>query len=65
MVAGGGRGAGAGPGRGGRGRMGGMSAGPGGDCVCANCGHKVPHERGVPCYQTKCPKCGTKMTRER
>lgn len=62
------RGDGTGPpsgGRGGGGRMGGPSAaGPGGNCVCPSCGHKVAHQVGVPCAQVKCPKCGTAMTRE-
>jgi len=49
---------------GGRGRMGGVGGGPGGNCVCPNCGKKAPHQRGVPCYQQKCPACGAKMTRE-
>ena len=53
-----------GRGRGGRGRMGGQfAAGPGGTCVCPKCKHKVPHQVGVPCYQMKCPKCGTLMVR--
>ena len=30
-------------------------------CVCPNCGYEMPHERGTPCSQIKCPKCGTKM----
>ncbi len=61
---GGGRGGGAGAGRGGGGgRMGGMGLGPGGECVCPACGEKAPHQRGVPCYQQKCPKCGQAMTR--
>ena len=51
------------PGRGGRGRMGGFGLGPGKECVCPNCGAKVPHQRGVPCYTLKCPKCGSRMTR--
>jgi predicted DNA-binding protein (UPF0251 family) len=59
-AAGGGRGMGRG---GGRGRMGGFALGPGGECVCASCGHTVSHQRGVPCYQMKCPKCGSPMTR--
>lgn len=65
-----GRGLGLGQGRGlgrggGRGRMGGNrpGAGPGGYCVCPNCGHKVPHQAGVPCYTLTCPKCGTQMLR--
>lgn len=47
----------------GRGRMGGFGAGPTGECVCPKCGYRAPHKRGVPCYQMKCPKCGTTMTR--
>jgi len=47
----------------GGGRMGGSAAGPSGECVCAKCKHKVPHEKGIPCYQMKCPECGAEMTR--
>jgi len=47
----------------GRGRQGGFGLGPGGDCVCPECGHKTAHARGQPCYQKTCPKCGAKMTR--
>ena len=63
--AGGGRGQGRGRGQGGgRGRMGGpFAAGPGGDCVCPQCGEKAPHTLGQPCNQMACPKCGTPMTR--
>jgi len=56
------QGQGAGQGRGG-GRMGGRGLGPGDTCVCPSCGTKVPHKRGVPCYEMTCPKCGAKMTR--
>ena len=51
---------------GGHGRMGGNRAGsgPSGHCVCSSCGERVIHERSVPCYSMKCPKCGTRMTRE-
>ncbi len=49
----------------GRGRQGGYGLGPGGNCVCPNCGEKAPHARGIPCYEQKCPKCGSPMTRER
>ncbi len=50
----------------GGGRMGGNrpSAGAGGYCVCPSCGTRIPHKRGIPCYQQTCPKCGTKMVRE-
>jgi hypothetical protein len=57
---GGGRGSGRGPGR----RGGSKAAGPGGYCVCPTCGHKVEHVANQPCYQMKCPKCGSQMTRE-
>jgi hypothetical protein len=57
------RGQGPGTGRGG-GRGGGFGAGPGGVCVCPNCGQKVPHQLNTPCYELKCPKCGSPMTRE-
>lgn len=49
----------------GRGRKGGFGLGLGGKCVCTNCGKKVSHQRGTPCYQMKCPDCGGAMTRER
>ena len=43
--------------------MGGRGLGPGGECVCPNCGYRVSHSRGEPCYNKTCPKCGAKMTR--
>jgi len=49
----------------GLGRMGGPNAaGPGGSCVCPQCGQRVPHQRGVPCFEQKCPGCGAAMVRE-
>jgi predicted Fe-Mo cluster-binding NifX family protein len=56
-----------GQGRGGqgRGRMGGpLAGGAPGACLCPKCGQREPHDRGVPCVQKQCPKCGTAMTRE-
>lgn len=61
---GGGQGRGQGQAGGGRGRQpGGRGIGPAGKCKCPNCGHEVEHQRGVPCYERDCPKCGTKMIR--
>ena len=48
----------------GLGRGGGFAPGPGGVCVCPQCGHEQAHERGVPCPQVKCPKCGAALARQ-
>ena len=47
----------------GRGRMGGTAEGPGGQCVCPECGHKMSHETGTPCVTMKCEKCGVRLER--
>ncbi|MCF8053842.1 MAG: hypothetical protein K9K75_01255 [Deltaproteobacteria bacterium] len=39
-------------------------AGTSGSCVCPQCGEKVPHQRGRPCFEVNCSKCGTAMARE-
>lgn len=51
--------------RGGKGRMGGNhpGAGPSGQCVCPECGEKIPHQAGVPCYSLICPKCSSPLVR--
>jgi predicted Fe-Mo cluster-binding NifX family protein len=33
-------------------------------CVCPDCGFRHPHERGIPCYQVSCPRCGQALVRE-
>jgi hypothetical protein len=50
----------------GRGEGGGTKpgSGPGGYCVCPNCGHKLEHQVGKRCLDTQCPECGTAMARE-
>lgn len=54
-----GAGVGRGAGRRGGGPLGSMT------CTCPKCGHQIAHsQRGVPCNQTQCPKCGTLMTGE-
>ena len=51
-------------GRGGqRGLGGGFARGPGGYCICTNCGLKDPHKIAIPCQTQKCPKCGAPMIR--
>jgi hypothetical protein len=40
------------------------AGGPGGFCVCPECGSRKQHERGIPCSQVHCPACHSSMTRE-
>jgi hypothetical protein len=61
---GGGRGKGQGPQSAGRIGGGASASGAGEVCVCPQCGKKEPHQRGVPCYERKCPACGANMIRE-
>lgn len=48
----------------GRGQGRGSGTGTGGFCVCSKCGEKVSHQMGTPCFESKCPKCGSAMIRE-
>ncbi|HUW96425.1 MAG TPA: ChaB family protein [Anaerolineae bacterium] len=43
--------------------VGGPRQGVGGasTCVCPKCGTEKEHDRGTPCAQIKCPKCGAMM----
>jgi len=60
-----GPGTGSGMGRGGgRGRRDGSGKGLSNYCICPDCGEKTAHQRGNPCYEQKCPKCGKEMIRE-
>ena len=62
--AGGGRGGSRGQGSGLGRNNGPQKAGTGGKCVCPKCGYEAQHVVGKPCYNEKCPKCNTEMTRE-
>ena len=59
----GGHGGGFGRGRGKYGQ-GGLGLGSGGDCVCPDCGQRVPHTPGFPCSEEICPSCGAMMVRD-
>jgi len=50
----------------GRGKgSGGSSLGqPPANCICPQCKTVSAHTRGVPCFKTKCPNCGSAMTRQ-
>jgi hypothetical protein len=65
---GGGRGAqgrggqgGTGPGRGRRNNAGATASDA---CICPKCGHEEAHQRGMPCMNRVCPKCGTALARK-
>jgi|AntAceMinimDraft_16_1070373.scaffolds.fasta_scaffold296542_2 hypothetical protein len=31
------------------------------ECTCPECGYREPSQRGIPCTEKKCPKCGVTM----
>ena len=41
-----------------------QAKGPGGICICPKCDERIPHTRGTPCQEERCPKCRVKMIRE-
>lgn len=41
-----------------------IGMGPGGFCVCPQCGYKVEHQAGIPCRESICPKCKVPLVRE-
>lgn len=47
-----------------KGRTGGVRSGPGGVCVCPQCGAKAPHVKGIPCTQVVCSRCEQPMFRD-
>lgn len=42
----------------------GGAGGPGGMCMCPECGYETSHRAGVPCIEMKCEKCGAPMVRK-
>jgi hypothetical protein len=48
---------------GGQGRGMGTGQGLGGTCVCPKCGYSEQHQRGVPCFEVRCPKCNMQLIR--
>ena len=49
-----GRGAGRGA-EAGTGRMRGKRRGAASECICPQCGWRLPHRRGIPCFEERCP----------
>jgi len=47
-----------------RGRSAKVSGGPGGMCICPQCGLEAPHTPGVPCAEVECGHCGSPMKRK-
>ena len=38
-------------------------AGPGGVCVCPQCGKEFNHDTDIPCNEATCPQCDINLTR--
>ena len=41
-----------------------IGGGPDGFCICPKCGYKVKHNKSVPCFTLKCPKCEINLERK-
>ncbi len=39
-------------------------AGPGGECVCGDCGYITEHKKGSPCHELRCPRCNIPLKRD-
>jgi len=50
--------------RGGRGSGGFRSEEMPANCICPNCGLIVPQQLGLPCFQTRCARCGSALVRQ-
>ncbi len=35
-----------------------------GHCICTHCNTRIPHLKGKPCRESRCPGCGRTMLRE-
>jgi NAD-dependent SIR2 family protein deacetylase len=33
------------------------------ECYCPKCGERFTHQRDIPCFINKCPKCGALLIR--
>ncbi len=33
-------------------------------CICVHCDTRIPHVKGKPCRENKCPQCGKIMLRQ-
>lgn len=42
----------------------GGTGGPGGTCICPECGYELSHVSGIPCIELNCENCGTPMVRK-
>lgn len=41
-----------------------QGSGPGGKCICPDCGYVEEHKINKPCNEIKCPECGSMLTKK-